>query len=96
MKIKRGTLNMADVFEIKQIKSKKVAFAVMSERIEMRMKESQNSKWIRAIICRMVILWLLKQEQNQICKLLIGFQLKAQLEDLKHKHRMAGYKLKKG
>ena len=40
--IQRGTLNMADVFEIKQIKSKKVAFAVMSERIEMRMKESQK------------------------------------------------------
>lgn len=38
----RGTLNAADVFEIKMIKSKKLAYAVMAERIQMRVQEQQK------------------------------------------------------
>ena len=88
--IQRGTLNMADVFEIKQIKSKKVAFAVMSERIEMRMKESQKYEMDKSNNMQngnIMATQARAESDMQVAQL--EFQLKAQLEDLKHKHRMA-------
>lgn len=87
--IQRGTLNMADVFEIKQIKSKKVAFAVMSERIEMRMKESQKYEMDKSNNMQngnIMATQARAESDMQVAQL--EFQLKAQLEDLKHKHRM--------
>ena len=88
--IQRGTLNMADVFEIKQIKSKKVAFAVMSERIEMRMKESQKYEMDKSNNMQngnIMATQARAEADMQVAQL--EFQLKAQLEDLKHQHRMA-------